>query len=374
MLNRPQHDDNVTVNEDLRIRIQGLTTKTSLGAGCSLHQLHPLTDILCIDTEQIFGATADSDGVGRARKIGCDTALQWMTTGVIKSEWICSTDADATLPENYLSRLDESPADSSALLYPFRHDSSEDGRTTEACLRYELRLHHYVLGLQYSRSPYAYHTLGSCLAVRASNYAQVRGFPVRSAAEDFYLLNKLAKTGRIVQLAGRCISLAARPSTRVPFGTGPAVRRISEAENMCDKRLYYHPSCFEALRYVLEGMADPAVTCETTLHEQLETLGLSATLARASMETLGKLGLAGAIDHCRRQSSDAKGFMKHFHQWFDGFRTLKLIHGLRDAGWQDVSLAELSAMENQWPVALNADDPLACRQALLQKWHWALQP
>jgi hypothetical protein len=335
--------------------------------------LHALTDILCVDTEQIFGAIADSDGVGRARKIGCDTALLWMTSGAIKSNWICSTDADATLPEDYFSRLDESPADTSAALYPFRHDASEDERTNNACLRYELRLHHYVLGLRYARSPYAYHTLGSCLAVRASNYAQVRGFPPRSAAEDFYLLNKLAKTGHISQLTGQCISLAARPSARVPFGTGPAVQRILDSADMSEERLYYHPACFEALRCVLAGMTAHDVNSEPRLQEELKTLGLSEALTCTSMETLGNLGLAGAIDHCRRQSKDEAGFTRHFHQWFDGFRTLKFIHGLRDAGWQDMNLAELSVSENQWnqwPIAVNADSPLACREALLKKWNW----
>jgi hypothetical protein len=371
VLNRPQHDDNLAVNKELRSRVQALTTTASPGAGCTLHPLHALTDILCIDTEIIFGAIADSDGVGRARKIGCDTALLWMTSGAIKSNWICSTDADATLPKDYLSRLDDSPADTSAALYPFRHDASEDERTNDACTRYELRLHHYVLGLHYACSPYAHHTLGSCLAVRASNYAQVRGFPPRSAAEDFYLLNKLAKTGPVTQLTGQCISLAARPSARVPFGTGPAVQRILDSTNMSDQRLYYHPACFEALRCVLVGMTTHAANKEARLHEELKTLGLSETLTRSSMDTLENLGLASAIDHCRRQSKGETGFTRHFHQWFDGFKTLKFIHGLRDAGWPDMNLAELSVSENRWPIMVNADNPLVCREALLKKLNWA---
>ncbi|MEH6610880.1 MAG: hypothetical protein V7696_16045 [Halioglobus sp.] len=372
MLNRPQHDDNPAINDELRSRIQALTTTVSPSAGCTLHPLHALTDILCVDTEMIFGAIADSDGVGRARKIGCDTALLWMTAGAIKSNWICSTDADATLPKDYFLRLDESPADTSAALYPFRHDASEDERTNDACTRYELRLHHYVLGLHYARSPYAFHTLGSCLAVRASNYAQVRGFPPRSAAEDFYLLNKLAKTGPIMQLTGQCISLAARPSARVPFGTGPAVQRILDSANMSDQQLYYHPACFEALRCVLAGITAHGVNSEAELQEAVKTLGLSEALIRTSMDTLGNLGLAGAIDHCRRQSKNTAAFTRHFHQWFDGFRTLKFIHGLRDAGWQDMNLTELSVSlsKNQWPIAVNADNPLACREALLEQWNW----
>ena len=47
--------------------------------------------------------------------------------------------------------------------------------------------------MKYARSPYAFHTIGSTMAVSANHYAKVRGFPKREAGEDFYLLNKLAK-------------------------------------------------------------------------------------------------------------------------------------------------------------------------------------
>ena len=83
----------------------------------------------------------------------------------------------------------------------------EDQFCNTATALYELRLHHYVLGLEYAGSPYAYHTLGSCLAVKADAYAQVRGFPKRAGAEDFYLLNKLAKLGAMPRLQGRCIRI-----------------------------------------------------------------------------------------------------------------------------------------------------------------------
>ncbi len=124
----------------------------------------------------------------------------------------------------------------------------DDESCNLATALYELRLHHYVRGLEYAGSPYAFHTLGSCLAVSFEGYAQVRGFPKRSGGEDFHLLNKLAKTGPVIRLAGDCIELASRHSQRAPFGTGAAVARISNAGMPLTLPLFYHPACFAALR------------------------------------------------------------------------------------------------------------------------------
>ena len=64
-----------------------------------------------------------------------------------------------------------------------------------------LSLRYYVAGMKYARSHLThFHTIGSTMAVRASYYAKVRGFPKREAGEDFYLLNKLAKVGTVLEL------------------------------------------------------------------------------------------------------------------------------------------------------------------------------
>ena len=44
---------------------------------------------------------------------------------------------------------------------------------------------YYVAGLAMAGSGYAHHSLGSTIAVHAKSYAAVRGYPKRSAGEDF---------------------------------------------------------------------------------------------------------------------------------------------------------------------------------------------
>ena len=108
-----------------------------------------------------------------------------------------AVDADARLPSDYFSRLPRQRV--AAVSWPYCHGPGDTPAETDACERYELHLHHYVLGLAWAGSPYAFHTLGSCISVHVEHYAQVGGVPRRNGAEDFYLLNKLAKTGAVRQ-------------------------------------------------------------------------------------------------------------------------------------------------------------------------------
>ena len=370
VLNRPENCLDTEINAPVRDALSRLTAPEQLSPACHLAMLAHHVSVLTIDLEMQNGATPADKGVGLARKTGCDVALRWITHDAIDTQWICSSDADALLPTDYFSRLSADKDHSAALLFPFIHSASGDPLNDEACLRYELRLHHYVLGLQYAGSPYAFHTLGSCIAVRATNYAKVRGFPARAAAEDFYLLSKLAKTGPVTQISGECIALSSRPSSRVPFGTGPAIRNLATSRQMADAELYYDPLVFDSLKAVLRSVAE---LYDDNVHvtELLQNEGLNAAQAEQVHRQLNAMGIAKVLDHCRLQAGDATSFSKHFHQWFDGFRTLKFIHGLRDSGCSDLNLAELAASHPDfWPGGINPETLVPCRAAILCNWQW----
>ncbi|GIR70665.1 MAG: hypothetical protein CM15mP74_19160 [Halieaceae bacterium] len=118
------------------------------------------------------------------------------------------------------------PAQYSAICLPFTHDAAGNPEVAAATLIYELKLHHYVLHLQRIGSPYAFYALGSSCVFNSASYAAVRGVPLRSAGEDFYLLNKLAKVGPVHTARDRGVTLESRCSGRTPFGTGPAVSEL----------------------------------------------------------------------------------------------------------------------------------------------------
>lgn len=366
VLNRPDSDPDPLANSALRNALAPLRQ----GAPGAIARIAPQVDLYLHDLDSSGGTIPASQGVGLARKIGCDIAFKWLCEGAIVSNWICSTDADARLPRDYFAKLESAPPDAAAACYPFGHVAGADPACNEATALYELRLHHYVLGLEFAGSPYAWHSLGSCLAVRPGAYAAVRGFPKRAGGEDFYLLNKLAKTGPVARLAGACIELESRASSRVPFGTGPAVARISDAENPAELALFYHPASYAGLRGVLAATPLLQRTPLAELPQVLARAGIEPALAKACLLTLEQMGAAAALAHCRRQGSSATQFLRQFHQWFDAFRTLKFIHGIRDAGWAPCSLAELNPLQPAlWPPG-NTGEPASLGSVIARHWGW----
>ena len=187
-----------------------------------------------------------------ARKIGCDVALKLIHQNRISQALIHSSDADATLPETYFALPNELVSSHSAVVYDFEH-IGEHGETMIATRIYEKCIKYYTSMLVKVGSPYGFHTLGSCLAVSAKHYAIVRGFPKKSGAEDFYILNKLAKVGIICRPEDVKIKIKARISDRVPFGTGPAVKRIMEQRNRNELVTYFNIRIFDELQKVLSS-------------------------------------------------------------------------------------------------------------------------
>jgi len=370
VLNRPDSNTNPLCNQGLREAFD--LRESHKASDSTIKALSENTELFLYDLEREKGPTPSAQGVGLARKVGCDIAFYWHQLGHIDSDWVYSSDADAALPADYFERTLELPANTAAAVFPFSHQCGEDPVAHRATSLYELRLHHYVLGLEYAGSPYAYHTLGSCLAIKQHCYAQVRGFPKRAGGEDFYFLNKAAKTGAIARLTGRCIGLESRVSERVPFGTGPAVARILEGDTLTEQPLFYHPQCFEALRACLNAIPELRNPSSRNIADIFADISLPTALASASSKALLEMGFDDAIDHCRRQGKSDEQFLSQFHQWFDGFRTLKFIHAVRDSHWPDQSLADLTTLTpSLWPtLAGDTLDIDSLRKVIYEFWHW----
>lgn len=259
------------------------------------------------------------EAVGLARKLGCDIAAALVARSQIKSGWIHSTDADTFLPKNYFDLPQAS--DFSATVYHFKHqnDGSAVGRATAL---YEQGLNYYVAGLAWAGSPYAYHTIGSILALNACHYCHVRGFPRRSGGEDFYLLNKLAKLGEIYRAEDCTIRIKARESGRVPFGTGPAVAEIMRLTSAGMEYTSYNPMCFEVLQQWLQQLPQVWSRLEAGADplEQLPAPARQALLA-ANWDKIAQ--------HLEKQVHSAAEAERALHNWFDAFQTLKFIHFLQ---------------------------------------------
>lgn len=277
-------------------------------------------------------------GVGLARKIGADIAAALYLNGNISSPWIHSTDADAALPENYFTAHQQENIKTKnntgksivASCCNFFHHSDHQA-IHQANALYEKALRYYVAGLTYAQSPYNYFTIGSTLSFDVIAYSQARGFPKRSAGEDFYLLNKLAKLGAIVHLPEVVIKLDARPSQRVPFGTGPAVKSIMELTAQGMDYDYYHPEVFIELKHCLAAF--------DSLWQQREKPAL--WLEKLTVPTQNALTEIGLLAFISKQKGANQGqFNKQLIVWFDSFKTLKFIHALRANGLKNIALKQ----------------------------------
>ncbi len=318
----------------------------------------PCIDLLLIDRFSASRCIPHRQGVGLARKIGNDIALTLFARGLVEQPWLYNTDADVQLPRDYFATAPDPTA--SAGLYRFEHRAATPELELAMTL-YELSLHYYVLGLRWAGSRYAYHSIGSIIAISAQHYAEIRGFPKRSGAEDFYLLNKLAKAGHIADVASGPICISGRASTRVPFGTGPALSKISQLEQPLEQFTFYDPNTFAALRQWLSAVPRlweqrDRITADglnRVLADALRDTGAQPPLLDTIVAALDSLGIAAAVEHSLAHSKREQTFVQHIHTWFDALRTLQFIHYLRDAAlpssaWRD-SVAAAEFMKEEAP-------------------------
>jgi hypothetical protein len=292
-------------------------------------------DLVVLDRNREGHRLPRHEGVGLARKIGCDFALAAIHKGASDARLIHMTDCDVRLPKDYFEATIQ--PSSAALIYQFIHEPCGEALIDEAHARYEAYLRYYTLGLRYAGSPYGFHTIGSCIAIEPITYAGVRGVPKRQAGEDFYLLNKLAKLGRIETATSSPIVIRARNSQRVPFGTGRATHDI--AKNVGAYRIY-DPRIFDLLKAWLSAL--PAIE-GVPPNRAYDTVCRQAGMQLATRDrdrlnrTLVAINAPKALRQAAAQSIAIKVRKKWLNDWFDAFRTLKFVHALRDEGFVDVA-------------------------------------
>ncbi|MFT4634052.1 MAG: hypothetical protein ACI96P_001348 [Candidatus Azotimanducaceae bacterium] len=289
-------------------------------------------DLLVVDRCRPDQLIPRDRGVGLARKIGADLALALISKGTIETDWIHSTDADVYLPPDYfdLPRLDIKDA---AVIHSFQHRFSP--KLELASRLYDIAMHYYVLGLRWAGSRNSHHSIGSTLSISARHYARVRGFPRRNAGEDFYLLNKLAKSGRVSTVgyfdvpsaqAGSVILIDARLSDRAPFGTGVALQTIAGLTAPIAQYLYYDPRIFDELRTFIQQLDEAQQTGQLFNSPMADCFVNSPLILRWLTDS----GLSQMIVQQRARSAEPRVLQRFLSDWFDGFQTLKFIHYMRD--------------------------------------------
>jgi cellulose synthase/poly-beta-1,6-N-acetylglucosamine synthase-like glycosyltransferase len=259
-------------------------------------------------------------GVGLARKIGMDEALQRFQS-IDKDGVIVCYDADSNCEKNYFESIlhhFSNPKTNGASIR-FEHPIEGNEYKKEiynAIIDYELHLRYYKNAVKFTGAPYGVHTIGSSMAVRASAYAKQGGMNKRKAGEDFYFLSKIIQLGNFTEINDTKVIPSPRVSDRVPFGTGKAVGDI-----LTDSSSNYKTYSWEAF-IDLKDFFSQVVTSYTSDNYEAIPSSIQHFISRD--------GYSKKINEIKNNTKTLATYRQRFFFVFDAFWVLKFVHFYRD--------------------------------------------
>ena len=272
-------------------------------------------------------------GVGLARKIGMDEAVRRFEQVNNPNGVIVCFDADSKCESNYLVEIEKhfnqhpkTPACSIHFEHPIGGEDYDD-EIYDGITQYELHLRYYKNGLQYAGLPYAFHTIGSSMAVRSSAYQKQNGMNKRKAGEDFYFLQKLIPLGGFTEIKTTKVIPSPRVSDRVPFGTGRAMQDWLDRNN--NEILSYNIQSFKDLKSFVEQVPN--------LYEDVKV-----EFPKSVIAFLGTIDFEENLQKIKTNATSVNHFTKLFFNWFNAFKTLKYMHFARDNFYSDITISEAS--------------------------------
>jgi hypothetical protein len=293
-------------------------------------------------------------GVGLARKIGMDLALTIFDYSNSKKKIIICLDADCTVEKNYIEEIIRffNTRNINAATINYEHPLPEDEEKLKAIICYEIFLRYYEICLKYAGSDYYLQAIGSTIVCDYEAYIKVEGMNKKKAAEDFYFLEKIIKNYEIQRIKSTKVFPAGRPSWRVPFGTGQRISRyLSKTQN---EYFLYDPESFTILKKWLEIFNNKDTFSSKNYLQKAKDIHseLFNFLSQQNFEKDWEKIFANSKDE------------KHLHsqkiKWFDGFRTLKFIHHLRDTTFPQINMFDaldiLFKQLNLSPISKRAEE------------------
>jgi hypothetical protein len=263
-------------------------------------------------------------GVGLARKTGMDEAIRRFDT-INKSDGvILNLDADCTVDRNYFLEVYNEllkKTDHNACSIYFEHPLSGTNYPENIfnyITLYELHLRYYFQALAYSGFPYVFHTVGSATAVKALPYIKAGGMNRRQAGEDFYFIQKLVPAGGYFNLNSTTVYPSPRTSSRVPFGTGASIGKLSADKS--STLLTYNILAFKELRTFFELIDVFSESGARELNNHFSLIPQGLRLFLDEKEWIEKM------IEIKNNTSGLLSFRKRFFGWFNMFRIIKYLN------------------------------------------------
>lgn len=285
-------------------------------------------------------------GAGFARKIIMDQVIERLNAINCPDAIILSMDADASVTANYLGVIEEVFATNHTLTgctINFEHPVKGKDYPAEvysASVLYEIYLRYFKQALQYIGFPFAHYTIGSCFGVRAKTYIKHGGMNRKQGGEDFYFLHKLFPHEKFRFITETTVFPSPRPSWRVPFGTGPAIRKI--INNGLENYQTYNPESFIHLKSLIEIVPQLYQTNTSDLTYILEKL------EPPIQDYLKQINVKKKIVEINSNTASEQAFVKRFFQFFNAFQIIKLLNFCREKYYPDINILEAGNTLLKW--------------------------
>ena len=255
-------------------------------------------------------------GVGVARKIGMDYCLKYSN----KNSLLFCLDADTLISKKYLCQIVEyyHVTDFNTCVVNFFHQKSSNFKIEKAIRLYEKALYSIANKIKECKSPYGYVSMGSTIICKVKAYIAVGGMPQKSAAEDFYFMQALAKYNSINFIDDSLVYPSSRLEMRVYLGTGFRLLQYNKNDFFLD--LNFSDNCFNTIKNIIE-FADNNYKISYDLFMK----ELNKNFDDKICNFLDKHNIKKIWNKINNHAKSKKQFMIFFHQWFDALKIMQLL-------------------------------------------------
>lgn len=265
-------------------------------------------------------------GAGLARKYGMDEAIVRFNYLRKPEGIIVSLDADTLVEKNYLVEIQryfgENPASVGATIAFSHQTEGLEEKHLQGILLYEKYMYYYKKALGLTGYPYPMFTLGSAFAVRAGAYVKRGGMNRRQAGEDFYFLQNLVQVGRVGEIYTTTVHPSARLSNRVPFGTGPVLKKWMDGDEDISKTFNF--SAFTDLKIFFD-QKDYLYRMERSAYESL-----LSDLPNPVSAFLEEDDFYTELQNLSKNCASVNAFGQRFFYLFNAFKIFKFLNYTHD--------------------------------------------
>lgn len=275
-------------------------------------------------------------GAGVARKKGMDEAVRRFNYLQKPDGIIVSLDADTLVQRNYLKEIENhfliNRKDAGATI-SFEHQKHNlPQKHLQGIEYYEKYLEYYKKALEFTGYPYPMFTVGSAFAVTAIAYVKRGGMNRRQAGEDFYFLQGLVQIGNVGEITETKVFPSARISDRVPFGTGPMLKKWMNDEE--DLSVSYNLNAFEDLKMFFDQKDRFFNISQKNFLKKINDLNESMK------GFIKENNFWTEMEDLNKNCSNIKTFRNRFFQKFTAFKVLKFLNYAHENFYEKANLKE----------------------------------